>query len=57
MFDFDLDAKDMAEIENEIRATCKLTVRTLEIFYEELQKSNLPDEAKLALLSSKANGK
>lgn len=61
MFDFDdlmdLDEVDMAELEEGIRATCKITVRTLEIFYEELQKSNLPDEVKLTLLASKANSK
>lgn len=57
MFDFNLDTEDMAEFEEEIRATCKITVRTLEIFYEELQKSSLPDEVKLALLASKANSK
>ena len=61
MFDFDdlmdLDEADMAELEEGIRATCKITVRTLEIFYEELQKSNLPDEVKLTLLVSKANSK
>jgi hypothetical protein len=57
MFDFKLSQEDMAEIEDEIRATCKITIRTLEIFYEELQNSNLPDEVKLALLTSKANSK
>ena len=57
MYNFNLDAEDMAELEEEIRATCKITVRTLEIFYEELQKSSLPDEVKLALLASKANSK
>ena len=57
MYNFNLDAEDMAEFEEEIRATCKITVRTLEIFYEELQKSSLPDEVKLALLASKANSK
>ena len=59
MFDFDdlmdLDEEDMAEIEDEIRATCKMTIRTLEIFYEELEKSNLPDSVKTAILVSKAN--
>ena len=54
MFDFDLDTEDMAELEEEIRATCKITIRTLEIFYEELQNSKLPDEIKTALLVSKA---
>ena len=52
MFDFDME--DMKEVEAEIRATCKITIRTLEIFYEELQNSNLPDEVKMALLTSKA---
>jgi hypothetical protein len=59
MFDFDdlmdLDTDDMAEIEEGIRETCKITIRTLEIFYEELQKSNLPDSVKTAILVSKAN--
>ena len=57
MFNLNLDAEDMAELEDEIRATCKITVRTLEIFYEELQKSSLPDDVKLAMLTSKANSK
>lgn len=57
MFDFDLDTEDMAEFEEEIRATAKITVRTLEIFYEELQNSNLPDDVKMSLLASKANNK
>lgn len=57
MFGFNLDTEDMAELEEEIRATCKITIRTLEIFYEELQNSSLPDEVKLALLTSRANSK
>ena len=57
MFDFDLDTEDMAELEEGIRATAKMTVRTLEIFYEELQNSNLPEDVKMALLASKANNK
>lgn len=59
MFDFDdlmdLDEEDMAELEEGIRATCKMTIRTLEIFYEELEKSSLPDSVKTAILVSKAN--
>ena len=59
MFDFDdlmdLDEEDMAELEKGIRETCKVTIRTLEIFYEELEKSNLPDSVKTAILVSKAN--
>lgn len=58
MFDFDyLDTEDMTELEEGIRSAAKITVLTLEIFYEELQKSNLPDEVKLALLASKASNK
>lgn len=59
MFDFNdlmgLDEEDMTELEEGIRTTCKMTIRTLEIFYEELQKSNLPDSVKTAILVSKAN--
>ena len=59
MFDFndlmDLDEEDMVELEKGIRETCKVTIRTLEIFYEELEKSNLPDSVKTAILVSKAN--
>lgn len=60
MFDFDLDLdeldeEELAELEKGIRSTCKLTVRTLEIFYEELQNSNLPEEIKTALVISKAS--
>lgn len=51
---FNFDNEDMEILEEEIRATCKITIRTLEIFYEELQKSDLPDEIKTALLVSKA---
>jgi hypothetical protein len=57
MFDFDLSAEDMAELEEGIRETCKITIRTLEIFYEELEKSNLPDSVKMAILVNQANSK
>lgn len=59
MFDFedlmDLDENDMAKLDEEIREACKITIRTLEIFYEELEKSKLPDSVKTAILVSKAN--
>ena len=53
MFDFDvdldeLDAEEIEELEKGIRSTCKLTIRALEIFYEELQNSKLPEEIKTA---------
>ena len=57
MFDFDLSAEDMAELEQGIRETCRITIRTLEIFYEELEKSNLPDSVKMAILVNQANSK
>lgn len=51
---FDFDTNDIAEMEEEIRATAKIAVRTLEIFYEELQKSNLPENVKMAIMADKA---
>ena len=61
MFDFedlmDLDEEDMADLEAGIRAQAKIAVRTLEIFYEELKASNLPEEVKVTLLASKVNNK
>lgn len=38
------------EFEEEIRQEIKATIKTFEIFYEELQKSNLPDNIKKELL-------
>lgn len=38
------------EFEEEIRQQIKATIKTFEIFYEELQKSNLPDNIKKELL-------
>lgn len=43
------------EMENEIRDTVKIWVKTLEIFYDELQKSNLPDEIKKQILLNFGN--
>ena len=54
MFDFDLDTEDMVELEEEIRAAAKITIRALEMFYEELKNSNLPENVKMDLLASKA---
>lgn len=45
-----LDEEEMQEVENELRVQMKLMVKGLEIFWEELQKSTLPDEMKLKLL-------
>ena len=57
MFDFDLTENDMAELDEEIREACKITIRTLEIFYEELEKSKLPDSVKTAILVSQEKKK
>ena len=38
------------EMEEEIRDTVKIWVKTVEILYEELQKSSLPDEIKKQIL-------
>ena len=43
------------EMENEIRDTVKIWIKTLEILYEELQKSNLPDEIKKQILLNYGN--
>lgn len=43
------------EMEKEIRDTVKIWVKTLEILYEELQKSNLPDEIKKQILLNYGN--
>ena len=56
MLNFNLDAEDMAELEEEIRATCKITLRPGFLFLSPIPTS-LPDEVKLALLTSKANSK
>jgi hypothetical protein len=53
----ELDEEEMQEVENELRLQMKLMVKGLEIFWEELQKSTLPDEVKLKLLEGyKAKG-
>ena len=47
-----LDEEEMQEVENELRFQIKLMVKGLEIFWEELQKSNLPENIKLKLLEN-----
>jgi hypothetical protein len=46
----ELDEEEMQEVENKLRLPLKLMVKGLEILWEELQKSTLPDEVKLKLL-------
>ena len=46
----ELDEREMQEVENELRLHLKLMVKGLEILWEELQKSTLPDEVKLKIL-------
>lgn len=53
----ELYEEEMQEVENELRLQMKLMVKGLEILWEELQKSTLPDEVKLKLLEGhKAKG-
>lgn len=40
------------EIIEQIKQTVKLTIKTLEIYWEELQKSKLPEDIKVALLKN-----
>lgn len=43
---------EMEEMRAEIREQVKILVMTMEIFWEELQKSNLPQEVKMAMITS-----
>ena len=45
----------LSSYEEQIRDTVKLTIRTLEIFVEELEKSNLPEKYKEAILTGYIN--
>ena len=47
-----LENEELEEIKNELREQIKLTIMAMEIFWEELQKSNLPEELKLKLLEN-----
>ena len=47
-----LDNEDLEEIKNELREQVKLTIMAMEVFWEELQKSKLPEELKLKLLEN-----
>ena len=53
----ELDEEEMQEIENELRLQIKLLVKGCEIFWEELQKTSLPESLKMKLVESyKAQG-
>jgi hypothetical protein len=43
---------EMEEMREEIREQVKILVMTMEVLWEELQKSNLPEEVKVAILSA-----
>lgn len=52
----DLDELTDEEIEKEVRQQVKVAIKTIEIWYEELKKSNLPEDIQKALLlQSKIN--
>jgi hypothetical protein len=48
----ELSNKELEEIKNEIRQQVKFSIMTLELFWEELQNSTLPEELKLKLLEN-----
>ena len=55
--DFMEDAETVEELKDEIRATAQFAIMTMEIYWEELEKSNLPEELKKCVLHSiKTNG-
>lgn len=51
-FDDIMDEDDEKEIEEQIRLQVKTTIKTLEIFWEELQKSSLPEEIKIKMITN-----
>ncbi len=55
MKDLELTQEEIQEMENEIRVQMKLLVRGIEILWEELQKSNLPESIKMKILESHQN--
>ena len=48
----ELDNEELEEMKKEIRQQVKLSIMTMEIFWEELQKSKLPEELKLKLFEN-----
>lgn len=54
MINFGLDDEDEKEIEDQIRQTVKLTIKTIEILLEELEKSSLPQEIKDYIIKNAA---
>ncbi len=48
----ELNNEELEEMKNEIRQQVKFSIMTMEIFWEELQKSKLPEELKLKLLEN-----
>lgn len=47
---FDLDEEEMQEMEQQIKLSVKMMVKTLELLWEELKSSNLPDDLKKQIL-------
>lgn len=43
------------EIMDQIKQTVRITIKTMEVYWEELQKSSLPDEIKKAVFISLSN--
>lgn len=43
---------EMEEIREEIREQAKILVMTMEVLWEEWQKSNIPEEVKIAMITA-----
>lgn len=48
----DFNNQEVEEMKKEIRQQVKFSIMTIEIFWEELQNSKLPEELKLKLLEN-----
>ena len=48
----EINNNELEEIKDELRQQIKLTIMAMEIFWEELKKSNLPEELKIKLLEN-----
>lgn len=47
---FELDEEEIKEMEDQIKLSVKIMVKTLELLWEELQNANIPDELKKQIL-------
>ena len=52
MFFEELDKEEIKQVKKELRQQFRILVLGLEIFWEELEKSNLPEKVKTKLLEN-----